>query len=201
MSQRARTNSAPSRGKGARAMFEERSEDLLMARYVDGDDRALEVLFDRLAPRVLAFLRCGTVEPAHVEQLLQSTFVQLHRSRHAYPQGTSARAWVLGIAAHLQRKPARRWRWPSVSRTRAVTLEAVEQKSESRRDRAVREIIAGLQEEDRQLLHLHRFEGLSFEQIAQIVGSSEAAIRDRAVRSYRQLRERLLLLVNNGGRS
>jgi RNA polymerase sigma-70 factor, ECF subfamily len=181
-------------------MFEERSEDLLMARYADGDDRALDVLFDRLAPRVFAFLRCRPGEPERAEQLLQSTFVQLHRSRQDYPRGTSARTWVLSIAASLQRKPVRRLRWPSVSRVRTVTVEALEHTADQR-DRAVREAIAGLQEEERQLLHLHRFEGLSFEQIAQIVGVNEAAIRERAISAYRQLRERLLLLVSDRGRS
>jgi len=182
-------------------MFDERSEDLLMARYADGDDHALEVLFDRLAPRVFAFLRCSPGEPERAELLLQSTFVQLHRSRRDFPRGTSARTWVLSIAASLQRKPVRRLRWLNGSRARTVNVEVIVQKAEGQRERAVREVIAGLQEEERQLLHLHRFEGLSFEQIAQVVGSSEAAIRERAVGSYRQLRERLLLLVNNGGRS
>lgn len=180
-------------------MFEERSEDMLMARYADGDDRALDILFDRLAPRVLSFLCCSPGEP---EQLLQATFVQLHRSRHAYPRGTSARAWVLSIAANVQRKPARRLRWlPRLRGGRAVKVEVVEQKAESQRQRAVREAIAGLQVADRQVLHLHRFEGLSFGEIAQVVGVSEAAIRARAIDSYRQLRERLLLLVSDGGRS
>lgn len=183
-------------------MFEQRSEDMLMARYADGDDRALEVLFDRLAPRVLSFLCCSPGEPERAEQLLQSTFVQLHRSRHAYPRGTSARTWVLSIAANVQRRPAPRTRWlQRLHNPRAVKVEATEPKAESQRDRAVREVIAGLQEADRQLLHLHRVEGLSFGEIAQVVGVSEAAIRARAIGSYRLLRERLLWLVSDGRRS
>lgn len=185
-------------------MFSERSEDILMARYAEGDDRALDVLFDRLAPRVLSFLRCSQREPERAEQLLQSTFVQLHRSRRAYPRGTSARAWVLGIAANVQQKPARRLRWfPSFGahRARTVLVDTPSLHSESQRDRTVREAIAGLQEADRQLLHLHRVEGMSFGEIAQVVGVSEAAIRVRAIGSYRQLRERLLVLMSDGGPS
>jgi RNA polymerase sigma-70 factor (ECF subfamily) len=186
-------------------MFSERSEDILMARYAEGDDRALDVLFDRLAPRVLSFLRCSQREPERAEQLLQSTFVQLHRLRRAYPRGTSARAWVLGIAANVQLQPTRRLRWLPLlgaQRSRAVSGHAASQNtSESRRERAVREAIAGLQEADRQLLHLHRVEGMSFGEIAQVVGVSEAVIRVRAIGSYRQLRERLLELVSDGGES
>jgi RNA polymerase sigma-70 factor (ECF subfamily) len=186
-------------------MFGERSEDILMARYAEGDDRALDVLFDRLAPRVLSFLRCSQREPERAEQLLQSTFVQLHRLRRAYPRGTSARAWVLGIAANVQQQPARRSRWLAAfgtQRARAASTDVGPQKTaESQRERAVREAIAGLQEADRQLLHLHRVEGMSFGEIAQVVGVSEDAIRTRAIGSYRQLRERLLVLVSDGGRS
>lgn len=185
-------------------MFAERSEDILMARYAEGDDRALDVLFDRLAPRVLSFLRCSQREPERAEQLLQSTFVQLHRSRRAYPRGTSARAWVLGIAANVQQEPARKLRWfPlfSAQRCRALAADTPVANAESQRDRVVREAIAGLQEADRQLLHLHRVEGMSFREIAQVVGASEEAIRMRAIGSYRQLRERLLVLVGDGGQS
>jgi RNA polymerase sigma-70 factor (ECF subfamily) len=181
-------------------MFSERSEDILMARYAEGDDRALDVLFDRLAPRVLAFLRCSHREPERAEQWLQATFVRLHRLRRDYPRGMSARAWVLSIAAHVQQQSLRRPRW--LRRARPVRVREVsEQTAESQRDRAVREAIAGLQEADRQLLHLHRFEGMSFGEIAQVVGVSEAVIRARAIGSYRQLRERLLVLVSAGGRS
>jgi RNA polymerase sigma-70 factor (ECF subfamily) len=186
-------------------MFLERSEDVLMARSAEGDDRALDVLFDRLAPSVLSFLRCSQREPERAEQLLQCTFVQLHRLRRAYPRGTSARAWVLGIAANVQQQPARKLRWfPALGarRGRAVSVDAASQKSsESQRERVVREAIAGLQEADRQLLHLHRVEGMSFGEIAQVVGVSEDAIRMRAIGSYRQLRERLLMLVSDGGQS
>ena len=183
-------------------MFLERSEDMLMARYAEGDDRALDVLFDRLAPSVLSFLRCSQREPERAEQLLQCTFVQLHRLRGEYPRGTSARAWVLGIAANVQQQPSRKLRWLRLLRALRVRADRVDAAaSETQRDRAVREAIAGLEEADRQLLHLHRVEGLSFGEIAQVVGVSEDAIRMRAMGSYRQLRQRLLVLVSDGGPS
>lgn len=173
-----------------------------MARYAEGDDRALDVLFDRLAPSVLSFLRCSQREPERAEQLLQCTFVQLHRLRRTYRRGTSARTWVLGIAANVQQQPARRLRWFPLlraQRARAVAVDATA--SDGERERVVREAIAGLEEADRQLLHLHRVEGLSFAEIAQVVGEGEDTIRMRAIGSYRQLRERLLVLVSDGGRS
>jgi len=178
-------------------MLLDASEDTLMARYADGEDRAVGELFDRFAPRVLAFLRCRHSEQ-QAEQFLLSTFVQLHRLRNTYSRGSPARAWVLCIAADVQRREARRVRSLQPPRAQHTLTSAA---AESQHDRMLREAFAQLPDLDRQLLHLHRFEGLSFAEIAQVLGASEAVIRARATRAYRQLRARLLSLMSDGGRS
>jgi DNA-directed RNA polymerase specialized sigma24 family protein len=45
------------------------------------------------------------------------------------------------------------------------------------------------------VIHLHRFEGLSFAQIGKVLDVSEGAARIRAFRAYSALREKLLPLM------
>jgi DNA-directed RNA polymerase specialized sigma24 family protein len=46
------------------------------------------------------------------------------------------------------------------------------------------------------VIHLHRFEGLSFPEIGSVLGCSAGAARIRAFRAYAILRERLRPLVH-----
>ena len=41
------------------------------------------------------------------------------------------------------------------------------------------------------VVHLHRYEELTFEQIAQVLGTTPGAVRVRASRAYERLREEL----------
>ena len=58
-----------------------------MAAYVAGDARAFEQLFARLAPRLHGFFRRSFGEAA--DDLLQVTFMKVHRARQQYRQGHS----------------------------------------------------------------------------------------------------------------
>jgi RNA polymerase sigma-70 factor (ECF subfamily) len=63
------------------------------------------------------------------------------------------------------------------------------------RMRQVRDAIDSLPESQRMVIHLHRFEELSYAQIGEALGVSEGAARIRAFRAYATLRERLLPLT------
>ena len=66
-----------------------------MAAYVAGDRRAFEQLFARLAPRLHRFFRRSFSAEATADDLLQVTFLKLHRARDTYKVGMPV-ARVLG---------------------------------------------------------------------------------------------------------
>jgi RNA polymerase sigma factor (sigma-70 family) len=184
-------------------------EQALMAAYARGDDRALEALFNLMAPRILSFLHCCLSEPEPeprlAEELLQATFVRLHRSRHTYRRGTPVRPWLFAVAASVQRDAV--GRLPSFDACAGAASEGLPQPSATSAadggrvagdlepGRAVRQAIAALQSSQRVVIQLHRFEGLSFAEIAEVLGASEATVRAQAFCVYQQLRERLRPLV------
>jgi RNA polymerase sigma-70 factor (ECF subfamily) len=55
----------------------------------------------------------------------------------------------------------------------------------------VRAAIKRLPESQRVVVHLHRYEELTFEQIADVLGTTPGAVRVRASRAYERLREDL----------
>jgi RNA polymerase sigma-70 factor (ECF subfamily) len=192
-------------GKGPSTESDTReAEQAWMAAYAAGDDRAFDSLFKSLAPRLIAFFMRAVSDRALAEDLLQTTFVRLHAARHTYRTGAPVRPWVFTIAARVRIDELRRRQ--RLRRTASdVDLERVEaeptSQSEGRglddeaRDRSVRLAIDSLPESQRLVVHLHRFEGLSFAQIGKVLDVSEGAARIRAFRAYGALRERLLPLM------
>ena len=180
-------------------------DESLMARYLAGDHRAFEQLFTRLAPRVYGLFMRSFGEATVAEELVQATFLNLHRSRSTYRIGLPLRPWVFTIAARVRRDELRRrYRLKEdcdeEALVRAETTSAMRAaggEGERQRERAarVREAIDRLPESQRVVVQLHRFEGLTFPEIAEILGTTALAVRARAFRAYETLRAELADLV------
>lgn len=176
-----------------------------MARYLAGDHQAFEQLFARLAPRIYGlFMRCFG-EPTVAEELVQTTFLNMHRSRATYRVGLPLRPWLFTIAVRVRRDELRRrYRLKEdcdeealVRAEEAMAMAGGGSDGEGQRERAarVREAIDRLPESQRVVVQLHRFEGLTFAQIAEILGATALAVRARAFRAYETLRVELADLV------
>ena len=68
-------------------------EDVAMNAYADGDDRALNVVYDALAPRLFGFFLRRARSREVAEDLLQRTFLQIHRHRANFLRGAAVAPW------------------------------------------------------------------------------------------------------------
>jgi len=180
------------------------ADETLMARYVGGDPRALEVLFHRYAPRIRAFFARTFRDAAICDDLLQSTFLKLHTSRASFDAGLQLRPWLYTFAARarideLRRRYRARHHGEVAIDDLPVEDEPFEEASPESQDARsrVRRALAALPEAQRAVVILHRFEGLTFAEIATILSESEGrrvhegAVRVRAFRAYATLRDAL----------
>src|SRR5262245_44913303 len=79
-----------------------------MAQYAAGDTDAFRRLFARLAPGLRAFFLRSFRDLSVAEDLVQSTFLKLHRARASYRPELAARPWIFTIAAGVRRDELRR---------------------------------------------------------------------------------------------
>src|ERR1700754_4485488 len=70
----------------------------LMQRSCDGDAGAFRELYALVAPRLLGYLLKMTRERALADDLLQQTFLKVHRARGAYVRGADPLPWIYSIA-------------------------------------------------------------------------------------------------------
>src|SRR5438445_12760418 len=75
--------------------------DAAMERYADGDDAAFGIVYDRIAPRLLAFLRRRLRNDARAEDLLQQTLLNLVAGRASFLPGARVMPWACVIARRL----------------------------------------------------------------------------------------------------
>jgi RNA polymerase sigma factor (sigma-70 family) len=174
-----------------------------MARYAAGDVAAFRRLFAMVGPTVRAFFMRSFHDPAVADDLLQATFLKLHRVRATYRPELPVRPWLFTIAASIRRDELRR-RYrvpPHVGEDDWEELEV--QLHEQRRESSdstdlaetVRAAIDRLPEAQRAVVYLHRYEGLTFDEIAAVLSTTPGAARVRASRAYDTLRKELRSLV------
>ena len=171
-----------------------------MDAYVAGDVEAFQRLFRSLAPSLHAFFARTMGHGALADDLLQTTFLKLHRARQSWRRGERLRPWIFTIAARVRTDWLRRN--GHEMEVDDVTLDdreapgdpatAVVTRERSERVRAALESLPGPQ---RVVVQLHRFEDLSFAEIGKVLGISEGAARIRAFRAYDRLRTLLGDLV------
>src|SRR4029077_5009708 len=80
----------------------------LMQRYQDGDARAFRELYALVAPRLLGYLVKMARSRALADDLLQQTFLKIHRERAAYVRGADPIPWMYAIAHRTFIDEARR---------------------------------------------------------------------------------------------
>src|SRR5262245_63326335 len=75
--------------------------DAAMERYAAGDDAAFEALYDALADRLYAYVRRHVPDPHVCDDLVQETFLRMHRARGTFMTGAAVLPWAFAIARRL----------------------------------------------------------------------------------------------------
>lgn len=168
----------------------------LMIGYLDGRLDAFDDLYAALSPRIRSYLLGQCRNPSLADDLVQDTFLQLHRSRRTYEPGRPVTPWVFAIARHVflmhRRRTARRMRFEETLAAGAVPGDLAKDDARAAVDAdEVRRALAGIPADQRRALLMHHVEGWSFAEIAARLGIRVNAAKTRAFRAMRKLRERI----------
>lgn len=168
------------------------TDEALMAQFSAGDPKAFDVLFQRHAAPVRRYLARLTGNAASADDLVQATFLSMVKARSRFLPTARFKPWLFAIATNAARDAHRRTRSEMVTDDGALP-EGVSEPTvpDPGLDRQVRVALAALPEAQREAVVLHRFEGLSFAEIAEAAGVTESAVKVRAHRGYEALRAAL----------
>lgn len=180
-----------------------RASDAMNA-YAEGDASAFAIVYDELAPRLLAYLRRRSGSSTVAEDVLQQTFLQMHRARGRFVAGARVEPWAYAIARRLLIDWARANKTElaleysdDVTANTAPSPETSAQLEElgAALDRELARVPAKL----REAFLLVRVENLSVQDAALVLGATTSATKLRAHRVGLRLRERLGDFFDRGG--
>ena len=164
------------------------SDEDLMAGLKAGSRAAFEALFARYREPVWRFFRRRTADAARAEELAQDTFVAVLEGARRYEDRGSFRSYLFGAAYNVLLADRRR----AVQRT-TLPLEIEPAADGSDPDAAiwVRDAIATLDPDDREVLMLREYEQLSYQEIADLRRTPLNTVRSQLFRARLALKAAL----------
>jgi RNA polymerase sigma-70 factor (ECF subfamily) len=160
-----------------------------MISYQRGDASAARALIDQLSSKLHLFFSNQMGSRAQADDMLQETWLRIHRARHTYRHGEPVLAWVYSIARRVRVDNYRRRR--RIERREAAfdALDNIRLGSRPAHDLpSFQELVAPLPESQREILVMLKVNGLSIEEVAQATSSTVAAVKQKVHRAYDRLR-------------
>lgn len=194
------------------ATFEEHSDEQLMALLSEGADDALAGIVRRYQNDVFRFCLHYLKNVEHAKEAAQETFLRVYTARDRFDTTRRFKPWMLCIARNLCLN--------ELKRKRAVTMETLEEYASSAREESggvlespadgpaelvmtaerhglLMQALDALPDDAREIVKLRYFERMSAREIAEIVESTEGAVRTRLHRVLKQLREKCAHIQEN----
>ena len=145
-----------------------------MARYQEGDFAAATALIDRISPQLYRFFLGQFASRPDADDLLQETWLRIHRVRHTYRPGEPVLPWFYAIARHVRvdhyrkavRRTAREQRLEEISQL-AATAPVETWKGDD-----LQALLAPLPESQREVIEMLKVAGMSLEEVARATSSS-----------------------------
>ncbi len=182
------------------------SSEELMARIGKGDEDAFEILVNRHQTSILNLVYRFIGDRTQAKDLAQEVFIRVWQSAKTYEPKAKFTTWIYRITANLcfnELKSARRKRWFSFNRSDEVGEQTFEETLpdnapsaedllvQKERSRQISDALQNLPENQRMALILKRYDALSYQEIAQIIGCSVSAVESLLVRAKRTLQEKM----------
>ncbi len=168
-------------------------DDRLMAQFAAGDAKAFNELYARYEVPVYALCLRLLGDPDAAADAFQDSFIRLVDTRHDYHGQNRFRSWFFTVARNLcfdRLRHDRRWgrslefHADGPADPRPSVAHTVEFRD------LVARILGALPRDQREVLLLHRYHGFSYAEIAEMTGSTETAIKQKAYRALIHLRRR-----------
>jgi RNA polymerase sigma-70 factor (ECF subfamily) len=183
------------------------SDAEIMLRVSAGEDAGFTYLLEKYRKPIVNFMFRMVRNQAVAEELAQEVFLRVYRSRESYRAEAKFTTWLYRIATNLGVNYARDTRYeraaqniyldqpdpetgttPDVADSRpTVEFEIVKDE----RMKAIRAQVLALPERQRAAVLMHKYQGMDYKQIGEVLKLSESATKSLLFRAYQTLREKL----------
>jgi len=183
------------------------SDAAVMLRVAAGDEAGFNYLVGKYHRPIIHFLFRMVQNQAVAEELAQEVFLRVYRSRESYRAEAKFTTWLYRIATNLAVNHARDTRHERASQS--VYLDAADEETGTTPDvaddeptveqhlireermAAIRKHVMALPERQRMAVLMHKYQGMDYRQIGEVLKLSESATKSLLFRAYQTLRDKL----------
>jgi RNA polymerase sigma-70 factor, ECF subfamily len=187
--------------------MDESSDAAVMLRVAAGDEAGFNYLVGKYHRAMISFLFRMVHNQAVAEELAQEVFLRVYRSRESYRAEAKFTTWLYRIATNLAVNHARDTRHERSAST--IYLDAADEESGTTPDvaddtpsveqsilrdermAAIRAHVMALPERQRMAVLMHKYQGMDYRQIGDVLKLSESATKSLLFRAYQTLRDKL----------
>jgi RNA polymerase sigma-70 factor (ECF subfamily) len=191
----------------ARGDFSELTDAEVMLELRSGNMAAFDILLAKYRKPIIHFMFRMVHNQAVAEELAQEVFLRIYRSRETYRAEARFSTWLYRIATNLGVNHARDTRHERSAST--IYLDETDSETGTtpdvadstpsaeanilRRERmnAIRQHVLSLPERQQSAVLMHKYEGMDYKQIGEVLKLSESATKSLLFRAYETLREKL----------
>jgi RNA polymerase sigma-70 factor (ECF subfamily) len=183
------------------------SDAAVMLRVAAGDEAGFNYLVQKYHRAMIHFLFRMVRNQAVAEELAQEVFLRVYRSRESYRAEAKFTTWLYRIATNLAVNNARDTRHERAAQT--LYLDAPDEETGTTPDvaddepsveqhlmrdermAAIRKHVMALPERQRMAVLMHKYQGMDYRQIGDVLKLSESATKSLLFRAYQTLRDKL----------
>ena len=198
---------SPNPAFGLRADLDPASDAAIMLRVAAGDEGGFNYLVRKYNRAMIHFLYRMVHNQAVAEELAQEVFLRVYRARDSYRAEARFTTWLYRIATNLAVNYARDTRHERSAQT--IYLDAPDEESGTTPDvaddepsveqrmlrdermAAIRSHVMALPERQRTAVLMHKYQGMDYRQIGEVLKLSESATKSLLFRAYQTLRDKL----------
>ena len=187
--------------------FSQMDDAAIMLELKAGNMAGFDFLIHKYRKPIVNFMYRMTRNQAVAEELAQEVFLRVYRSRETYRAEARFSTWLYRIATNLGVNQARDTRHERAAST--VYLDEADSETgttpdvadstpdveskllRNERMAAIREHVMALPERQKMAVLMHKYEGMDYSQIGEVLKLSESATKSLLFRAYQTLREKL----------
>ena len=192
---------------GVNAALDPASDAAIMLRVAAGDEASFNYLVQKYHRAIIHFLFRMVRNEAVAEEMAQEVFLRVYRSRESYRAEAKFTTWLYRIATNLAVNHARDTKHERSAQT--IYLDAPDEETGSTPDvaddepsveqnlmrdermAAIRKHVMALPERQRMAVLMHKYQGMDYRQIGDVLKLSESATKSLLFRAYQTLRDKL----------
>jgi RNA polymerase sigma-70 factor, ECF subfamily len=189
------------------AALDPASDAAVMLRVAAGDEASFNFLVGKYHRAIIHFLFRMVRNEAVAEEMAQEVFLRVYRSRESYRAEAKFTTWLYRIATNLAVNHARDTKHERAAST--IYLDAPDEESGTTPDvaddepsveqklmrdermAAIRTHVMALPERQRMAVLMHKYQGMDYRQIGDVLKLSESATKSLLFRAYQTLRDKL----------